>query len=161
MARQVTRAQLRRLRDSLRDGRRLAIITQSQLLAAYRSYSAGSEQLSQLRSETRMNGRGFTVLLRLPKSRKRKPQRRTREKRRQQSQQQPRRFVPTQILGRRTSVNQRAQKQQAQQKSRVVTIEDLASLRPVTQQQSLPPVSRTSIRAMSSVMSDALFRLMR
>lgn len=157
----VTRAQLRKLRSSLRDGRSLAIIIQPQLLAAYRSTSAGfREQFSQTGTRIETTRSGFRIVVKnIEKKNQEKERKKTSRRKVERKSRVLTKYSPTQILGKRVSPGDAAKEQQS--KSRVVTIHDLAAQIPVTKKQELPGVNTTGLRLMGSIAVRAVIDMMR
>lgn len=138
MAIRVTRAQLRRLRELLRDGRALATKLQPQLLAAYR-LTASREQFSHAKVNVKPTDAGFQITVSAPAGKIKKPV-----------------YSPTQVL------QDKAQGTKSK-KSRVVTIQDIAAQRPVatTAKPKAPQVSQSALQGMSSNLLGAVVSLLR
>lgn len=153
----VTRAQLRKLRGSLRDGRSLALKIQPQLLAAYRLTSAGREQFSQASIRSQATTSGFQIVVSRPGE---EPKKEVKKRRRvERKQVQKTRYTPTQILGRRSSPGDAAREKQ--EKSRVVTIHDLAAQIPVTVKKETPRIDPTGLRLVSGALLRAVIDMLR
>lgn len=156
----VTRAQLRKLRGSLRDGRSLAIRIQPQLLAAYRSTSADREQLTRVNTSAETTANGFQLIIGAPATKEKKKTRKVVRREAKKKVTRNNRHVPTQILGRRSSPGDAARERQ--EKSRVVTVHDLAAQVPVTTVRKEPPsIGPNHLRLLSSALLRAVVDLMR